>query len=337
MCAVRAAGRRLCGTLGGTAAAVAGREEALTLILTVNGPDTIWLLADRRLSAPGRRPKDDACKAMILETRDGCAILGYAGLGATIRGTEPATWMSKVLRGRNMTLEQSLSVLASAIQKQLPRHLQSMHRSVQPAHNVLIPAFLNDSARMYSIDLVFSPDRSKCWFRHTRHVVAAPNGEHTSRTPRIGIAGSGAAHLLNKKDWTRGLLRLVRACDRKQVSHQAVSDHMARISYRVSQHTRDGSVGPRCMVIWRNRKASLHKGGGGHQYYTGTTRDQSNPGLPTISNGMDLQALIGVLMKHMPQMLPRPGEVGMPTPEMDTEAINRDLAKLPETPAEDLE
>lgn len=319
----------------GSAAKVVG-GQALTLIVTVNGPDTIWLLADRRLSAPGRRPKDDACKALILETSDGCAILGYAGLGATIRGTEPATWMSSVLRGRNMPLEQSLSVLASAIQKQLPRHLRSMPRSVQPAHNVLIPAFLNDSVRFYSIDMVFSPDRSKCWFRHTRHVVAAPSGQHTGRTPRIGVAGSGALHLLSKMDWARPLLRLVKACDKNQVSHLAVSDHMAQICHRASQGTRDHSVGPRCTVIWRNRKTSLHKGGGGHQNYTGPTRDRDSPSLPTISNGMDIQALIGVFMKHMSQMLPKPGVNGLLVNEMDTQAINRDLAILPETPDEDL-
>jgi hypothetical protein len=31
----------------------------VTLILTVTGPETIWLLADRRLSYKGRSPKDD--------------------------------------------------------------------------------------------------------------------------------------------------------------------------------------------------------------------------------------------------------------------------------------
>ena len=70
----------------------------MTLVLTVNGPETIWLLADRRLSYEGRSPKDDARKVMFLETTDGVAILGYAGLGATARGTEPADWMSAVLR-----------------------------------------------------------------------------------------------------------------------------------------------------------------------------------------------------------------------------------------------
>jgi len=48
----------------------------VTLILTVNGPEAIWLLADRRLSYEGREPKDDARKVMFLETVGGVAILG---------------------------------------------------------------------------------------------------------------------------------------------------------------------------------------------------------------------------------------------------------------------
>jgi hypothetical protein len=49
---------------------------------------------------------------MFLETADGVAILGYAGLGATALATEPAHWMRAVLRGRVLPLERSLEVLA---------------------------------------------------------------------------------------------------------------------------------------------------------------------------------------------------------------------------------
>jgi hypothetical protein len=95
----------------------------MTLILTVNGHETIWMLADRRLSRKGRPSKDDARKMMFLVTDDGEAILGYAGLSATARGTEPADWMSAVLRGRRLPLEQSLGILANALKAQFPRHM----------------------------------------------------------------------------------------------------------------------------------------------------------------------------------------------------------------------
>ena len=131
----------------------------MTLILSINSPETIWLLADRRLSYKHGKPKDDACKIMILDTTDGTALLGYAGLGATARGTQPADWMSAVLRGRKLTLEQSLSVLAGALKREFPRHMVSMPDP--PVHYVVIPAFLGEELRLYGIDLALTSDRKQ--------------------------------------------------------------------------------------------------------------------------------------------------------------------------------
>jgi hypothetical protein len=78
----------------------------VTLILTVNGRETIWLFADRRLSYERQKPKDDARKILCLDTDDGVAILGYAGLGATtpIEADQAmvASFLDKALRSRNV-------------------------------------------------------------------------------------------------------------------------------------------------------------------------------------------------------------------------------------------
>lgn len=163
----------------------------MTLIVTANGPESIWLLGDRRLSYNGHPPKDDARKAMFLETTDGIAILGYAGLGATDLGTEPADWMSAVLRGRNLPLEQSLHVLAEAMKKQLPPHMVKMPGSGGPAHNVIVPASLGNEPRLYTIDRVFSPDHKSYRFRYARQVIHKPTST-APRTPRLGIGGGPA-------------------------------------------------------------------------------------------------------------------------------------------------
>src|SRR6476646_4016573 len=128
----------------------------MTLVLAVNTPETIWLLADRRLSAPGRPPRDDARKVMELGATDGLALLGYAGLGATALGTEPGDWMVNVLRGRNLPLEQSLAVLADAIKAKFPSHLMKV-RGAPPVHNVVATTFIGDEVRLYTIDLAVSP------------------------------------------------------------------------------------------------------------------------------------------------------------------------------------
>jgi hypothetical protein len=183
----------------------------VTLVVTVNGPKSIWLLADRRLSRGGRPLKDDARKVMFLQTTDGVAVLGYAGLGATALGTEPSDWMSAVLRPRNFPLEQSLGALAEAMKKQFPRHMVRMPGAGGPAHNIIVPAFLGGEPRLYTIDLAFAPDRKSYAFRCTRHVVGT-----TTRTPRMGLGGSGGIYLAQQKDkkWIRSLLRVVKANDR---------------------------------------------------------------------------------------------------------------------------
>ncbi len=306
----------------------------MTLIVAVNGRESIWMLADRRLSYRGCPPKEDGRKIMFMETTDGVAILGYAGLGATARGTEPADWMSAVLRGRKLSLEQSLGELAGAMERQFPKHLTGIPRDVPAVHNILIPSLVNGEVRLYTIDLAFAPDRKTYSFRYTRHVVN-PAADRPHRTPRIGLAGSGAICLLRDRRWIRDLLRLVRACDSKRVPPLVVADQLAKINELAHRNTADGTVGPRCIVAWRHRKLGVHVGGGGHQFYDGTKRTGDSGALPTIANGMDVQALVQAMMPHvMAQMskLLTGGSAG----ELDVAKMNADVAKLPEHPDENL-
>lgn len=305
----------------------------MTLVVTVNGPELIWLLADRRLSYEGRPPKDDGRKIMVLETTDGVAILGYAGLGATALRTEPADWMSAVLRGRNFPMEQSLGILAEAMKKQFPRHMAHMPGVSGPAHSVIAPAYLGEESRLYSIDLVYAPDRKSYRFRYTRHVVDKTTPANP-RTPRFALGGSGALYLIPRKSWRRSLLRVVRANDRGLMSPLAVADYLASLNNEVHAGIIDKSVGPRCIVVWRNRKGGAHNGGGGLQFYTGTTRDASSS-LPTIINGLDLQAHGSVLRRQAAKML-EAMIAGEPAKELNKDELNAELARLPDKPDENL-
>ncbi len=300
----------------------------MTLVVAVTGPESIWLLADRRLSAKGRPPKDDARKVMFLETTDGVAILGYAGLGATARGTEPADWMSAVLRGRNLPLEPSLGALADAMKRQFPRHMVRMAGGNGPAHSVVVPAFLGDKPMLYTIDLVFARDRKSYRFRYTHHINDKP-----PRTVRLGLGGSGGQYLTRDTRWIRSLLRLVKVHDRSRVSPQAVADHLANLNNEV--HLNVNSVGPRCIVAWRYRKGSVLKAGGGHQFYNGKIRDAGSPMLPTIGRGTDIAALAAVFMSGWTRMFEE-RLAGQPAKEPDKDEVNAELARLPDKPDEDL-
>ena len=296
----------------------------MTLVVAVTGRESIWLLADRRLSSPGRRPKDDARKLMILECTDGVAILGYAGLGVTSRGTEPADWMTAVLRGRNLELEESLGVVARAVRQQFPRHLAQVPRGVHAAHQIVAPAFRREAPRLYTISLDMESQQQP---QYLRHLVGQ---EGSARPPRIAVAGSGASYLRSDKTWQRDLIRIVRAGDRQAVSALAVADHLANLNFKVHRLASDATVGPNSIVAWRYREGGLHKGGGGYQFYLDNQRDLGSSAIPTVSRGLDTQALIDVLVT---QFL---ADMNADNPAQDIDAINERLRNLPDEPDESL-
>ena len=268
---------------------------------------------------------------MCLETVDGIALLGYAGLGATAAGTQPAHWMSAVLRGRNVPMEQSLGIIADALRRQFPRHLRTLPRGVPATHNVLAQCFIHGQPKFFSIDLGLSLDRSAQAFRYTRHVVGDAI-DPRARTPRLAVAGSGAPILLSDKRWMRELLRLLRAYDRNAIAPLQVADLLASLNHKVS--LADASVGPASVVVWRNRRGSSHKAGSAHQFYDGRTRAQSSPGIPTIGNGMDIHAITSLMMDNMLDEMRR--QPGGNIASLDFSKIHEGVEKLPDQPDEDL-
>lgn len=249
--------------------------------------DTLWVVADRRLSYSGRlAPKDDAVKLTILETADGRGVLAYAGLGATALGTQPSEWMSAVLRGRGgLSFEQSLEVLAAAATRELPKHLSAMPDTL---HSILIPAFIRGvGSRLYSINHQIDRATGQHRYGNVFHQRSLEPG-----APSITLiaAGTGGAYLhRTDKSLARSLHHLVKANDRGKISDYAVADQLARISYRAYKGVGDGTVGPRSIVVWRRRlDVRRDCAGGGHQYYTGTTRDDASPPLPEISWGVQI-------------------------------------------------
>jgi hypothetical protein len=270
---------------------------------------------------------------MFLETTDAVAVLAYAGLGATAHGTEPSDWMSSVLRGRNVSLEHSLGILAEALKREMPAHLLALPRSMSAAHAIVVPALVDGEARLYTIELALEGTQSYR-FRHTRWVVD-PNALPL-RPPRFALAGSGATYLQRHRDWQRRLLSVIRAFDAKKVQPRAVADELARISNRVSQNLADETVGPRSIVACRHAPTSSHGGGGNHWFYSGTVPDRDCPSLPTIGQGMDISALAELLMPRFMQQADRWSRGEAETIELDMTNLDAELATMPDAPDETL-
>ena len=297
----------------------------MTLVVAVTGDKSIWMLADRRISfpAPGL-PRDDAIKFISLETTDGAAILGYSGLGSTKFGTEPSDWMARVLRGRNLSLEQSLREIANAVRARLPKHLETLIDPNSRVHTIIIPAFLNGQSRLYSINLKHSREINGRSFNFTRHITnrGLPK-EYPTR--QVAVAGSGAVHLLGNKRWARDLLKMVAAHDAGRISSQAVASAFAILNNKVSRA--EITVGKKCIVAWK-----LIEGGGGHEFFNGIHKDNNNglTWIPSITNGGDITALIKATLPLTLAFLNGPNN------EIDREAMDAALAQLPGTPDDSL-
>lgn len=305
----------------------------MTLVLAVLGTESVWMLADRRLSYGAGRFRDDAKKVMSLDTPESTSILGYAGLGATAVGTEPGEWMSAVLRNGDLTLEQSLLVIARAMQRELPSHLETLPAEAGRSHHLLAVGFVGDEARMYSLDMELPAeiDKPVLFLRRILYVISPS----VARTPSFAMAGSGVGALTRDAAWQRHIRRLVRAHDRGKIGAEVVAKELAAICAKVAGQVSDKSVGTDCIVVWRYRKSGPKKGGGGHLYYSDGLPCGEHPSIPSIVSGMDITAMLRVLS---PLLLgdARRALAGEADLQWNKTEVDAALARLPDAPDERL-
>jgi len=307
------------------------QHDGVTLVLSVHSRDSLWLVVDRRLSYGRRKPPiDNAIKVLNLETTDGVGLLAYAGLGATSRGTQPSEWMSAVLRGRGgLRFEQALAILSAAANRELPRHLLRIQGG---AHFIIVPAFVRGvGPRLYSIDNVVDAKTGKHWYRYTSYQRTS---EPRSPSVRMAIGGTGGLYLAQADGgWQRALFGLVKAHDGGKVSDDLIADHLARLNFKAHQGVSDGSVGPRCLVVWRRRRdARRVVSGGAHAFYTGVDREPDSGEIPTVANGMDVRSIAGVSRKQFQRRLADQALGTGAAFNFDREEMNRVLGELPSEP-----
>jgi hypothetical protein len=312
----------------------------MTLVISAQTRDSLWLVADRRLSWRDRPPVDDAVKIAFIESTDGQAIVSYAGsVGRTFCGHQPSAWIVSALRGRRCSLEVALDVLADAMQREFLRHLRQMEMR-ERQHSFAIPAFVDSEPRMYTIDLI---ERSTgVFFQYNRHILSGSLAPMQLTAP-VGSIGTGRCALEKDRSYARILLDIVKAYNRGKVSASAVSAHLAKLCYFAHQRTTDGTVGPSCIVVWRNSKTSRHNRGGGQAFYE-TTKEVDGVVLPTVSVGMgiDVSAIANLMLEvcyprvveHF-EAVKGGGDAHSPL-EISREEFEERLSKLPHGPDEKL-
>lgn len=305
----------------------------MTLILAATGKKSIWVLADTRLTYGRGVFSDSGEKLLRLETSDGVAILGYAGLGATSEGTQPSTWMANVLRGRNVPLEHALSFLATAAKSQLPPHLTHINSQTGPFHAIVAAAIVAGEPRIYTIRLQVSDDRRALGFEFNRELQRKP-GSNYRFTPRFVATGSGALAIPAPSTDLDLLKKLIHRAERRQQRPQTVASFMARMNQKASKLVADKTVGKRCMVAWH-----IHRNGdeqeSGLVAFNGTLRERRSYKIQTIQRGTDINALISLVWDHLNDQYRSAGN-NWKGVRIDEEKFNESTRLLPRDPDENL-
>lgn len=293
----------------------------MTLIVAVAGKESIWLAADRRLTYANGKTRDNARKFMFLETKDGKAIVGYAGLGATAQDTEPSDWMASVLRGRKLPLEDCLSVLAEAMQKQFRKHLNFYI----PGHCMLIPAIVDGESRLYAM-VAKRTNSNPCEVRWVR--------EEVSQYGSVCRAGSGMTYT-DKDDWMEYILGRIRGCENGELSPFELAEDLADLNFTVHDLMKEKTVGPTSIVAWRFLKRPPKHMMGGHSFYSGSKRVGEDAIIPCIGTGDHVSETAQVIGRRLLEQL----RAGIPPDKIDPQndkVLKARLDRMPKVPDENL-
>lgn len=147
----------------------------MTLNLTLINWHGAWQCSDHRDSIHGRNVDHAATRHIVLRCRDGAALIAYAGVGRKDEG-EPSEWMTKILRGDDRTLDESLILLREAA----TRDLGPTAASAGIRHMFTVAAFFRGVPWLLQI-------------RNFQDLASPPRGHFESSTRQVPEGGGAVS------------------------------------------------------------------------------------------------------------------------------------------------
>ena len=160
----------------------------MTFAATVVSRIGIWQVADHRLSRAGTPLTDPSMKQVLLECRDGKALISYAGIGASPQfQLHVSDWVRKLLRGRDLTVEGALNILVQAATDKLTRY--------HTHHTFMIGASVNSDPVFYGItNRSFDPN-AKTFAIASQFQLMTNRLNHHPKCILFGMEGTGSLAL----------------------------------------------------------------------------------------------------------------------------------------------
>jgi hypothetical protein len=262
----------------------------MTLAVVLTSRRSTWARADRALAVGRRRdPKPGTKIAAIIVTRDGEALVTYAGVGR-VSDTQVSHWIVRTLLQRARSIESSLQHVSAAAHRRL---LPWVHQAATP-HVFIAAAISNRKHAAYWFDPRGTPGAVNKILPHglESHFLFSGSGMFAAQRYE-------APRMLRIK-------RLVHRYERGKLSPQYIASELAALNRAVSarlQAAGDNSVSSECVVALRHRG---FRGGAGQWFFDATGNVQQGQGqIPTVSNGMPISDITEALWQDMIERMKR--------------------------------
>jgi hypothetical protein len=222
----------------------------MTLAVVLSSRRSTWACADRALAVGRRRVPKPATKIAAIVTRDGEALVTYAGVGRVL-DTQVSHWIVRTLLHRAHSIESSLQHVSAAAH----RRLLPWARLARTPHVFIAAAISNRKHLAYWFDPRGTPGAVN---------KILPRG----LASYFLVSGSGLP-IAKGYEYSRMLriARLVRRYERGKVSALFIASELAALTRAVSARLHaagDNSVSSECVVALRHPKGFR---GGPNQWY----------------------------------------------------------------------
>jgi hypothetical protein len=296
----------------------------MTFAVVLASRSAIWTCADRQLTDRNdAKSGRSGVKITGLETKDGVALLAYAGIGR-VRDTQVSRWVYRTLCGHNMPLEWSLGQVCNRAHKRLAPHVQRAGQT----HFFIASAIRDGLHFIYEIDLRITPP------------TVIRREPRTRSNVMIMVSGIGASYALpGEQARLKRIARMIKQYERDKVSGEFIAAELAALNRAVSTRAfanGDQTISPESVAMhWhpKGRKAARLQ-----WCFDATGKSYRDPTshVPVVSCGMPMSELSEVLWGDVERRLRAlppgswPEDLGSLVPDMAT--TNARLAKIPDTP-----
>jgi len=267
----------------------------MTLIAAAITRRTVWMMADRRLSALQHGTwvpnSEDAVKFILLQTADSNGFVGYSGLGRTALGCELSEWLSRTIRNYDGPLWQFLELIRQAANNRIPKHIASHDYD----HTFLVPAMVNSLPRVFGIFV--ARNAAGQYTTELREVLVEENKDGYA-VPMVVFAGSGI-RAISKDEKQRVKDHLI-AYDDGKLTERQIAHVLNSVNFKVHKKLGStGTVGNRTITSW-----SMADKTGNTLFFRDLAID-SDPTpafVPAIMGGFDATAIAAVATQFMPTL-----------------------------------